>query len=47
MTRNDAYKSFKCWHCPFLDSDEGECLGGDPESDECPRYADEGGEDDA
>ena len=38
MTKQEAYKSLKCWHCVYLDFESGFCLCGDPESDECPRY---------
>ena len=37
MTKREAYLSFKCWHCVFLETESGECLCGDPESDECPK----------
>ncbi|MGN0398867.1 MAG: hypothetical protein ACI4EO_01950 [Blautia sp.] len=37
MKKNEAYKSFRCMHCAFLDRDSGVCLCGDPESDECPK----------
>lgn len=41
MTKNEAYKSFKCFHCVFLDRDEGICTAGDSESDDCKRYEDD------
>lgn len=44
MTKNEAYKTFRCLHCVYLDREEGVCLVGDPESDDCPR--DEGKEED-
>ena len=37
MTKREAYLSFKCWHCVFLETESRECLCGDPESDECPK----------
>ena len=37
MTKCEAYLSFKCWHCVFLETESRECLCGDPESDECPK----------
>nr|WP_288296572.1 hypothetical protein [uncultured Anaerostipes sp.] len=37
MTKQEAYKSFRCWHCPYRDSDSGECLCGDPDDENCPR----------
>ena len=36
MTKREAYLSFKCWHCKYLESGSGECLFGETESDECP-----------
>lgn len=38
MTKREAYLSFKCWHCVFFENEYGECLCGDPESDECPKF---------
>ncbi len=35
MTKREAYKTLRCWHCVYLDDDSGECLCGDPEDDEC------------
>lgn len=40
MTKQEAYKTFRCFHCVYLDSDEGICLCGDPESDICPKDED-------
>ena len=37
MTKQEAYKSFWCWHCSYRDSDSGECLCGDPDDENCPR----------
>lgn len=37
MTKQEAYKTFKCWHCVYLDNDKGICLCGDPDSDDCPK----------
>lgn len=37
MTKQEAYKSFRCWHCSYRDSDSGECLCGDPDDENCPR----------
>lgn len=37
MTKYEAYTEFKCWHCLYLDTDLGECICGDPDSDECPK----------
>lgn len=37
MNKYEAYLSFKCLHCVFLDDETRECLCGDPESDECPK----------
>ena len=36
MTKREAYLSFKCWHCVYLESASGECLYGETEADECP-----------
>ena len=36
MTKHEAYLSFKCWHCEYLENESGECLHGETESDECP-----------
>ena len=36
MTKREAYLSFKCWHCEYLENESGECLYGETESDECP-----------
>ena len=36
MTKHEAYLSFKCWHCEYLENESGECLYGKTESDECP-----------
>ena len=36
MTKREAYLSFKCWHCEYLENGSGECLYGETESDECP-----------
>ena len=36
VTKREAYLSFKCWHCKYLESGSGECLCGETESDECP-----------
>ena len=41
MKKNEAYKSFRCMHCVFLDTDSGVCLCGDSESDECPKDEEE------
>ena len=40
VTKREAYLSFKCWHCKYLESGSGECLCGETESDECtmPEY---------
>lgn len=38
MTKQEAYKTFKCQHCVFLDRDTGICLCGDPESEDCPLH---------
>ena len=35
MTKQEAYKTFRCLHCVYLDSETGICLCGEPESDEC------------
>lgn len=35
MTKQEAYKTFRCWHCVYYDHDEGVCLCGDPDSEEC------------
>ena len=35
MKKIEAYKTFRCWHCVYVDSDEGICLCGDPDSDDC------------
>lgn len=43
MTKNEAYKTFRCWHCPYLDRDEGVCLCGDPDSEKCERDSKEDG----
>ena len=37
VTKREAYLSFKCWHCFSFEKESGECLCGDPESDECPK----------
>ena len=37
MTKQEAYKQFKCLHCVFLDRDTEMCLCGDPESEDCPK----------
>lgn len=37
MTKREAYLSFKCWHCVFLDNENSMCVCGDPESEECPK----------
>lgn len=37
MTKQEAYKSFRCWHCSYRYSDSGECLCGDPDDENCPR----------
>lgn len=37
MTKREAYLSFKCWHCVYLENESGECLYGEAESDECPK----------
>ncbi len=37
MTKQEAYKSFRCLHCPYRDFETGICLCGDPESDDCPK----------
>lgn len=37
MTRNEAYKTLKCYHCIFLDREGGFCLCGDPGSEDCSR----------
>ena len=37
MTKQEAYKTFRCCHCVHLDRDEGICLCGNPESDICPK----------
>lgn len=44
MTKNEAYKSFRCFHCVFLDHESGMCLCGDLESDECQKDTKEGNE---
>ena len=36
MTKREAYLSFKCWHCKYLENESGKCLYGETESDECP-----------
>lgn len=38
MTRQEAYRNFRCWHCSYLERDSGVCLCGDPDSEECPKY---------
>lgn len=37
MTKQEAYRTFRCWHCVFCDNDEGICTAGNPESDNCPK----------
>ena len=37
MTKQEAYKTFRCYHCVFRDDESGICLAGDPESEECPK----------
>lgn len=37
MTKQEAYKTFRCWHCVYLDNDKGICLCGDTDSDDCPK----------
>ena len=37
MTKREAYLSFKCWHCEYLENESGECLCEGAESDECPK----------
>ncbi len=37
MTKREAYLSFKCLHCVYLENESGECLCGEAESDECPK----------
>lgn len=37
MTKNEAYKIFRCYHCVYCDREEGVCVAGDPESDDCPK----------
>ena len=32
MTKREAYLSFKCWHCEYLENESGECLYGKTES---------------
>lgn len=34
MTKNEAYKSFRCRHCVYLDSEEGVCTCGDKEDEQ-------------
>lgn len=41
MTKQEAYKSFRCRHCSYRDSDSGECLCGDPDDENCPRDIEE------
>ncbi len=41
MTKQEAYKSFRCWHCSYRDSDSGECICGDPDDENCPRDMEE------
>lgn len=38
LTKQEAYKSLRCWHCVYRDSDSGECLCGEPEDENCPKY---------
>lgn len=38
MTKREAYLSFKCWHCAYLESESGECFCGEVESDQCPKH---------
>lgn len=35
MTKQEAYKTFRCWNCIYCDHDEGVCLCGAPDSEEC------------
>ena len=35
MTKNEAYKTLRCLHCVYRDSETGICLCGELESDEC------------
>lgn len=37
MTKQEAYKTFRCFRCMYLDRDEGICLCGDPDSENCPK----------
>ena len=37
MTKQEAYKTFRCWHCVYLDRGEGICLCGGPGSDVRPK----------
>lgn len=37
MTKQEADKTFRCWHCVYLDRSEGICLCGNPDSENCPK----------
>ena len=41
MTKQEAYKSFKCLHCVYRDTETGICLCGDPDSECCPKDEEE------
>lgn len=41
MTKQEAYKTFRCLHCVYRDSETGICLCGDFESDDCPKDGEE------
>lgn len=44
LTKQEAYKSFRCWHCTYRDSDCGECLCGEPDDENCMKYPEALGE---
>lgn len=35
MTKQEAYRTFQCYQCPYCDHDKGICTCGDPDSDDC------------
>lgn len=37
MKKQEAYKTFRCWHCVYLDNDEGICPCGNLDSNDCPK----------
>ena len=37
MKKQEAYKTFRCWHCVYLDNDEGICPCGNLDSNDYPK----------